>query len=254
MTLKTLQGLHVIVTRTRTQASVLRSELERRGATVLEVPAMELQDLDGWESQVFTDQPWDWTVITSKNAAERIARVIRMGKGRHEQLGRIAATGNATARYLEKYGLSPQLVPERYIAEALAEAMIARGVEGQRIVLPRAEDARAVLPDALRAAGADVHVVPIYRAEIPEGSLSILQASAGMKPDLVTFASSKTARHFAELLHESGVDEWFSLPAAAIGPVTAETASDLGFTVVAMPDQHTISSLVDAIEGWHTVH
>lgn len=254
MTLKTLQGLQVVVTRTRTQASVLRSELERRGATVLEIPALELQDIDGWESQVFTETPWDWTVVTSKNAAERIARVIRLGKGRHEQLGRIAATGNATARYLEKYGLSPQLVPEQYIAEALAEAMIARGVAGQRIVLPRSEDARSVLPDTLRAAGADVHIVPLYRAEIPAGSLSILQAASGYSPDLVTFASSKTARHFAELLHESGVEEWMRIPAAAIGPVTAETAADLGFTVVAMPEQHTIPALVDAIENWHTVH
>lgn len=254
MTLKTLSGLHVVVTRTRTQASVLRSELERRGAKVLEIPALELQDISGWESQVFTDEPWDWTVITSKNAAVRIARQIRLGNGRHEQLGRIAATGLATAKYLESYGLSPQLVPEQYIAESLGEALVAQGVKGLRIVLPRAEEAREILPERLKEAGAHVTVVPVYRAEIPSESVKLLQDAANARPDLVTFASSKTAQHFADLLHETGMDTWFKIPAAAIGPVTADTAARLGFQVVAMPEQHTIGDLVEAIEGWHTVH
>lgn len=254
MSSQSLHGLRIVVTRTRTQASALRAELERRGADVVEVPALEFEDIDGWDASVFGGQAWDWTVITSKNAAERVARMIRLGRGTHEQLGRIAATGAATARYLEKYGLSPQVVPDEYIAEALAQALIERGVKGLRVLLPRAEEARAVLPDALRAAGADVTIVPVYRAVMPEQSNVLLEAAAAEKPDLITFASSKTAKHFSELLHETGHISWFHVPAAAIGPVTRDTAEELGFHVVAMPQEHTISALVDAIEAWRVLH
>lgn len=251
MASKTLNGLQVVVTRTRAQASVLRAELERRGAEVIEIAALELVDLEGWESQVFDVPPWDWTVITSKNAAERIARQIRNGRGRHEQLGRIAATGSATARYLQNYGLSPQLIPDTYIAESLAEALIERGVEGARVVLPRAEEARAVLPERLRAAGAQVFDVPVYRAIIPEDGVQRLRDAKGREPNLVTFASSKTVHHFAALLQECELERWMKVPTAAIGPVTAEAAHELGFDVVAIPARHTIADLVQAIEDWY---
>ena len=258
----TLEGLEVVVTRTRTQASQLRAELERRGASCVEIPALELEDMEGWELEVFgapqkflgvTRKPnlrWDWTVITSKNAAERVARMIRLGRGRPEQLGFIAATGAATGRYLEKYGLSPSLVPENYIAEALADALIARGVAGKRVLIPRAEEAREVLPQMLRDAGADVHVIPIYRTTMPEGGAALLQ-DVQAPPDLLTFASSKTARHFAVMLEESGAQEWFEVPAAVIGPVTGETALELGFRVAVMPEENTIQALVASIEQWH---
>lgn len=251
MASKTLSGLQVVVTRTRAQASVLRADLERRGAEVIEIAALELVDLEGWEAKVFDVPPWDWTVITSKNAAERIARQIRSGRGPHEQLGRIAATGAATARYLQNYGLSPQLVPERYIAESLAEALIERGVEGARVVLPRAEVARAVLPDRLRAAGAHVVDVPVYRAIIPKDGVQRLRDASGQEPNLVTFASSKTAHHFAALLQECELERWMQVPTAAIGPVTAQAARELGFEVVAIPERHTIADLVQAIEDWY---
>lgn len=258
-----LHGLRVVITRTRTQASQLRAELERRGAECVEIPALELEDIEGWESAVFgeprkflgitrkSDTQWDWTVVTSKNAAERIARIVRLGRGRPEQLGRIAATGIPTARYLEKYGLSPSLVPEQYIAESLAEALIDAGVSGKRIVIPRAEEARAVLPQMLQAAGAEVSVVPVYRTSMPEGGAALLQAAAERTPDLITFASSKTSRHFATMLEEAGVNEWFDVPSAVIGPVTGETALELGFRVAVMPDEHTIQALVEAIERWY---
>lgn len=245
-----LRGLRVVVTRSRTQASVLRASLEREGAEVWEIPAIEFEDIDGWESDVFTAAPWDWTVVTSKNAAERLTAAIRSGKGTHEALGKIAVSGSATARYLEKYGLSPQLVPERYVAEAIAAGLIERGVDGARIVLPRAAEARNVLVDELGAAGADVSVVPLYRAVLPQDSRELLAEAAERTPDLLTFASSKTARHFAELLQETGAVSWYGVPAAAIGPVSGETARELGFHVVVMPEEHTIPALVQEIVTW----
>lgn len=263
MTMQTLEGLKIVVTRTRTQASQLRAELERRGAQCVEIPALELEDIEGWETQVFgeprkvlgitrkPDRRWDWTVVTSKNAAERIARVIRLGHGRPEQLGLIAATGAATGRFLEKYGMSPSLIPEEYIAESLAESLIARGVAGKRIVIPRASEAREVLPEMLRSAGAEVEVVPVYRTSLPEGSLSLLEAASSMAPDLLTFASSKTVRHFSVMLEEAGMREWFDVPAAVIGPVTGETALELGFRVAVMPEENTIQAMVEAIVAWY---
>lgn len=263
MASNSLQDLRIVVTRTRTQASQLRAELERRGATCVEIPALELEDLEGWETSVFgeprkflgitrpSDTKWDWTVVTSKNAAERVARAIRLGRGRPEQLGRIATTGVATGRYLEKYGLSPSLIPQQYVAEALGEALIAQGVKGKRIVIPRAEEAREVLPEMLREAGAEVVVAPVYRTTMADGSGQLLEDSADFRPDLLTFASSKTARHFAIMLDETGMQEWFDVPAAVIGPVTGETALELGFRVAVMPDAHTIQAMVEAIEVWY---
>lgn len=246
-----LSGLRVVVTRSRTQASVLRVALERLGATVWEIPAIEFEDIAGWERDVFeTGAAWDWTVVTSKNAAERLASAIRAGRGSHELLGRIAVSGSATARYLEKYGLSPQLVPDRFVAEAIVEKLVERGVSGQRILLPRALEARNVLVEELEAAGASVSVVPLYRAVLPTASRELLERASSEMPDLLTFASSKTARHFAELLQETGAQRWYEVPAAAIGPISAETASELGFHVVVTPEEHTIPALVDAIVDW----
>lgn len=221
-----LAGRRIVVTRARAQASDLVQRLIALGAEVLCVPVIRIEPLPDQTRlrRALADLGgYDWMVFTSANAVE-VACPPAAALGRTQ----VAAIGPATAGALAERGVPVALVPEPHVAEALVSALAARGVRGQHILVPSAERARPVLGDGLRAAGAIVDVIPVYRtvAEDGAGAAFAGELRAGAV-DAVTFTSSSTVEHFVTLV---GPDSAASgrYVAAVIGPVTAATARELG--------------------------
>src|SRR5437764_5256582 len=153
----------------------------------------------------------------------------------------VAAIGPGTAAELQGHGIRADIVPERSVAEALVEALQDVPVTGRRVLVARAAEARDVLPDSLRERGVEVDVVALYdtRAEpLSDGQLERAAAA-----DYVTFTSSSTVRFF----HDAGGRVADGARVVSIGPVTSETARELGLTVDVEAEQHDIDGLVDAL-------
>lgn len=245
-----LAGKRVIVTRALAQAAELAALLEAAGAEVLAFPCIEIVDpesFDAVDEAIGSLGSYDWVVFTSANAARRfLARMDSLGTPALA-LGsaKIAAVGPATAAVLTGRGVPADLVPEEHVGEGLAAALIAAGAEaGTRVLLPRAAEAREVLPRELGARGATVDVVPVYRTVQGSGDPEILERLAGGEVDAVTFTSSSTVRGFMRLAH--GID-LSGVAVATIGPVTSRTARDYGLDVVVEPAVYTVPALVEAL-------
>jgi uroporphyrinogen III methyltransferase/synthase len=252
-----LHGRRIVVTRARAQASGFLERLRGMGADAVELPviavepAAEQRDLDAALDRLATAAQSEraaWAVFTSANAVdlvwdavERSARDARFFSG-----VRLVAIGPETAAAMQRHGLRADLVPAEYVAEAVADAMLAAGVEGAHVWLPRAAMARDVLPDRLRDAGADVDVLPLYRTVLPPDTTERLHALLDAAPvDAVTFTSSSTVQHFLTALAGRPFPE--GAMAACIGPVTARTARDAGLPVTVVATEYTTAGLAAAL-------
>jgi uroporphyrinogen III methyltransferase / synthase len=242
-----LLGRRVVVTRARDQAPQLTARLRAVGADVLEVPTIEIVDpADGGaalRAALADVRSYDWVVLTSPNGARRFTAGLRDGR----DLGgvRLAVIGPGTGAALAEDRLVADLVPERFVAEALLEAFPAPDGRGSgRVLLARAEVARDVLPDGLRSQGWEVDVVDAYRtAPVPVDAAARDRIRAA---DVVTFTSSSTVERFLDAVGPGDVPA----AVACIGPVTAATARARGLTVDVEAPVHTIDGLVDALVGW----
>ena len=245
-----LFGRRVVVTRTRQQASALSRALRDAGAEPIEVPVIEVVDpADGGTAlRAAADGlgAYDWVVVTSPNGATRLLAALR-GAGRDARAfgtARVAAIGPATAAALAAGGVRADLVPERFVAESLLDAMAASEGPG-RALIARAEVARDVLPDGLRERGWVVDVVDAYRT-VP-ATVTDEQRAALQRADAITFTSSSTVDRFIEAAGLGAVPP----VVACIGPVTAETARRHGLTVDVEADVHTVDGLVAALVDWN---
>ncbi len=244
-----LFGRRVVVTRTRAQASTLSRALREAGADPIDVPVIAISDpADGGaalQSAVRSLGSYDWVVVTSPNGAERVLGALREADLDARAFGaaRVAAIGPATAAVLGGGGVRADLVPERFVAESLLEAMASAGSPG-RVLLARAEVARDVLPDGLRARGWAVDVVDAYRT-VP-AAVTDRQRAAIAGADIITFTSSSTVDRFVESIGASAAPPIV----ACIGPVTAATALEHGLTVDVEARVHTVEGLVDALVDW----
>ena len=176
-------------------------------------------------------------------------RLDRDGDVRDLKGIRLGAIGPATAAALQRRGLRPDFVPPEYRAESVIEAMLQLGVEGSRVLIPRAREAREILPEKLAAAGARVEVVTAYETVLDDtGAEEMRDMLSAGEIDIITFTSSSTVKNFVTLL--DGFD-LSGLPAsvtiACIGPVTAGTARDLGLRVDMVAEEFTIPGLVQTL-------
>jgi uroporphyrinogen-III synthase len=192
---------------------------------------------------------YDWIIFTSVNGVEqfwaRLASVLGKGVTRTDGIpnfrGKIAAIGPATAAALEQRRTRVHLMPGEYRAEAILEAI--GDVNGLRILLPRADIARADLAHGLRERGARVDEVPAYRT-VPATPPPQAFEALGRGVDIITFTSSSTVRNFVALTR--GVDCGDPL-IACIGPVTADTARQLGLRVDVVAEEYTVDGLIEAL-------
>jgi uroporphyrinogen-III synthase len=248
-----LSGLRVLVGRARHQASALSVELRKLGATVIEIPFIEIRKPRSFkplDSAVQNLDVYDWLILTSVNGVEamweRMAK-LRLTKTRLKNL-RIAAIGPATKKAIEQHGLKVDIVPKEYVAESVVKSL-RRRVKGKRVLLVRAKVARDVIPRELRKAGAQVDVVEAYETVVPQSSRERLRsalANPKRSPQVITFTSSSTVRNFAALL---GGDKMRldSIRMASIGPVTSATLRECGLSVDIEAREFTIPGLVKAI-------
>jgi uroporphyrinogen III methyltransferase/synthase len=244
-----LSGRRIVVTRARAQASDLAEALEDLGAEVVQFPTIRIEDAADpvpLADAARAVASFDWAVFTSVNGVDRFWAALHSQGLDSRALGgvRVCALGPATAAELGKHGVRADLVPDEFVAEGVVEAFSAVGLAGKRILLPRAEVARSVLPDALRGRGADVVEVAAYRT-VPDGAEaeSVRRRLAAGEIDVVTFTSSSTAKNFVDL---AGTDLG-GARVASIGPITSATARELGLTVDVEAEEYTISGLVAAV-------
>lgn len=218
-------------------------------------PVIRFEDPDDWrptDAAIASIRDYDWVVFTSRNGVDRFFARLAAGGLDARALADacIAAVGPATARALERHGITPDLMPDEHVAEGLLAALEARGpLHGLSILIPRAQEAREVLPDELATRGAKVDVAPVYRTvEVGSAPEPVREALAGGTADAVLFTSASTVKRFAALFAPSPVAEVLAgVTVASIGPVTSDVARELGLTVAAQPDEYTVPALVDAL-------
>lgn len=251
-----LAGVVVLVTRTAHQASALAEPLEGLGATVLVAPVIAIIDPPDprpMDEALIALHRYDWIVLTSVNAVDRfLGRANTLGVSLRQLAGlRIAVVGSGTAERLREAGLEADVMPEDYRAEGLLEALGAAGVgAGSRVLVPRAEEAREILPDSLRARGVIVDVVPAYRTVPATPVPATLEALAAGAVQVVTFTSPSTVRHFIAWLEMGGLavsSVMATAVAASIGPITTSALVEQGIPAVIEAVPSTVTELVDAI-------
>jgi uroporphyrinogen III methyltransferase/synthase len=250
-----LFGQRVLVTRPAGQASEFTDLLAAYGAEVVECPTIQILPPDSWDpldAALQRLQTYDWLVLTSANGVRPfMERLHAQGKDGRALAGlRICCIGPRTAEQVRGYGLTPDVIPADYQAEGVIEALTATNLHGRRILIARAKAAREILPEELRARGAEVDVVPVYQTVLPTVDVQSLkdQLQAGAI-DIVTFTSSSTVRNFCDLFktREELHRLTGTLVIACIGPVTAQTAREYGLTVTVMPPENTIPALTEAV-------
>ncbi len=249
-----LAGTRILVGRARHQAGSLSSGLRSLGASVFEIPFIEIrkpQSFAPLDSALKDLQSYDWLILTSANGVEAMwnrVRKLRIPKTKLKHL-QVAAIGPATKGAIVKHGLKVQMVPEEYIAESVVKGLRDK-VTGKRVLLVRAKVARDVIPEELRTAGAQVDVVEAYETVVPEKSrqrLRKLLQNRSRRPHVVTFTSSSTVRNFSELLGNARARKLNGIQFASIGPVTSGTLRELGLPVSIEAREFTMAGLIRAI-------
>jgi len=252
---KPLFGRTIIVTRARAQASVLAATLEDLGAAVISTPTIRIESLgatDAMRKAAAEAGKADWLVFTSVNGVDAFFESLELeGLDVRTLSGvRVAAIGPATADRLVEKGLRPDLLPERFVAEALLEAWDkTEPFKGQTYLLLRADIARADLAVGLQARGADVIEVSAYRT-LSEACLTedLLDRIVARTIDIITFTSSSTVRNFVEAIPEERRAEVLPrICAASIGPVTSKTLEEFCITISATASEFTIPGLTAAV-------
>jgi uroporphyrinogen III methyltransferase/synthase len=244
-----LHGRRVVVTRARAQASGLAATLRGLGAEVVELPAIRIEpriESDEVRRAVGSIGEYALICVTSPNGAHLLFDALRKAGLDARAFGEggsvIAAIGPGTARALAEHGIAADVVPERFVAEALVEALVDVDVDGKRVLVARAAEARDVLPDALRGRGADVDVISLYETVRETASPESIDAAQGA--DYVTFTSSSTVRNLTEALGDRFPSQ---ARIVSIGPVTSEAAREAGLEVAVEAERHDIDGLIAAL-------
>ncbi|WP_407310724.1 uroporphyrinogen-III C-methyltransferase [Desulfosporosinus sp. SB140] len=247
-----LFGQRIVVTRARHQASELSQAIESLGGEAWEFPTIEIappSDKSHLVNAIDSLKTFDWLIFTSVNGVEEFsAELKRQERDVRDLVGlEIVAIGPATQAALDKKGLRVAFVPEEYRAEKIVEGLKDRVSAGQKVLLARAEEARDVLPESLKAMGAEVWDVPVYRTVLGGANREELQRLLREKEiHAVTFTSSSTVRNFVNLL-DGEVSLLNNVSLYSIGPITSSTARELGLTIYKEAAQYTIGGLVEAL-------
>lgn len=239
-----LFGKRYLVTRQNEQGRSLIEKLESLGARAIAAPTIDFVAPD--DPSVIAEalkklESFDWLLFTSPNGVRHFFRLLDDSPKDHRALGgaRIACIGPGTAKALRAKGFDCDVLPEEFVAEGLLEALSREEFEGKKVLLPRAQEAREVLPETLRSRGAEVVVAPVYKTvhpALPEGL-----AEWPEEASRVLFTSSSTVTNWIALTERRDI------PCFCIGPITAGTAEKAGLQVLGTAEVHTIDGLVDCL-------
>jgi uroporphyrinogen III methyltransferase/synthase len=251
---KPLLGKGVVVTRAREQASGLVAMLDDMGACVHQFPTIDIHPLDDYqdvERAILNLAAYDWLVFTSVNGVKYFWMKLAEAGLDTRILGgcEVAAIGPATAEALADKGVKADFVPEKYVAEHVVSGLLERGVEGKSVLIPRAREAREVLPTELAKAGAKVEVLPVYETKPAAGSKDeVLDGIKEGSIHCITFASSSTVDNFFSVVHPEIMAAYKGIvKMACIGPVTADTLRGYGLEPDIQPRDYTIPALAQAV-------
>lgn len=250
-----LCGTKIIVTRAADQAGEFSALLAARGATVLECPTIRLVEPESWQLLDLAIRDlsgYDWLVLTSGNA-------VRYFFQRLDTLGldvrtlancKICAVGPKTADEIRLFGIKPDLVPADYKAEGVVEEFSRLDLHNLRVLYPRADKARDIIPRELQRLGAHVDSPVAYRNIFPERlPPETLFALEKRSVDCITFTSSSTVVNLAAMLgEEMMLDMLKGVVVASIGPITSKSCRELGLKVDIEPAEHTLEALTEALE------
>ncbi|MDQ2943328.1 MAG: uroporphyrinogen-III synthase [Candidatus Dormibacteraeota bacterium] len=249
-----LHGRRVLITRARHQVDPFRRELVDLGASVVEIPTIQIESMpmdDRVSNAISHLDRTALVIFASANAVNIFFQMLLTSGSDARALhgSKLCAIGQETAESLERHGLRPEMITSEYTAEGLAKALEGWEMDGKRVLVPRAEVARDALPSLLANRGAEVEILPVYRATCPpETADALLRLFNNEGVDVITFTSSSTVYNFVRAFPED------RLPAvlgdaeiACMGPVTADSARKLGLTVAIVAREYTTHGLVQAI-------
>jgi uroporphyrinogen-III synthase len=247
----------ILVTRSAGQSSEFTTLLQAEGATVVEMPTLEIQPPSSWtelDQAIAEITTFDWLFLTSANAVNYFCdRLETLGHDRQLMAGlKIAVVGQKTAQFLQARGFTAAYTPADFVADALL-ANFPEDPQGQRILFPRVESGgREVLVEGFAAKGAVITAVAAYQSGCPKTiDPTALEALESGKINIVSFASSKTVQHFCQLLEQALGDRWRSvldpMVIASIGPQTTLTCETQLGRIDLEAAEYTLPGLTRAI-------
>ena len=254
-----LLGKRIVITRAREQASELVKYLTDLGAECLEIPTIRVippDDFEPLDTAIDNLSAYDWLIFTSVNGVNAFFdRLFTKGldvRSLHHL--QTAVIGPATSKRLFDFGVTSDIIPESYRAESVVEAFANLDIRDKKILLPRAAEARPILPVELSRMGAVVDEIMAYRTKAVYGKADFLLTKLKeRKIDLITFTSSSTVKNFHALIPHQDVEQLMKhVTIASIGPITADTARNLGFDVHIIAKTFTIPGLCDAILKYYS--
>lgn len=249
-----LSGKKIVVTRAADQAGEFSAKLTACGATVLECPTIRLVEPESWQLldlAIHELAGYGWLILTSVNSVRYFfKRLDTLGLDTRALAGcRVCAVGPKTADEIRLFGVKPDLVASDYKAEGIVDEFSRLDMHGCRVLFPRVDKARDLIPQELQRMGAHVDSPVAYRNIFPERlPPETLFALEKRSVDCITFTSSSTVQNLAAMLGEElMLDMLKGVAVASIGPITSKSCRDLGLRVDIEPQSYTINALTEAL-------
>jgi len=254
-----LKGKHILITRPEEQEEDFIEALKAQGAEPISFPTIRIIPPRDWvkvDKAIENLSTYDVLIFTSVNGVKFFFQRL---KEKGKNIGSLTlkklemvAIGPKTAAAIEQFQLRVDVVPKKFQAESIIEALEKKGITGKRFLLPRAEKAREILPQEIKKRGGHIDVVTVYRTGKGEGNIQEVKELFRKKLiHVITFTSSSTVQNFVELLAEKNISTMIKgAVVASIGPITADTAASFGIRTDIMPENYTIPGLVKAISEY----
>jgi uroporphyrinogen III methyltransferase / synthase len=260
---KPLFNLTILVACSAKKMDELVDGIEAMGGNAVPFPVIETQDIEDkqlLDKALNSLQEYAWIIFTSAYGVRYfMQRMKDLGiRTSAQHMPKICTIGPATARALQESGFEAALIPGKFVAEGVIEALEIfcgglQSLAGRRILIPRAREAREVLPEALAAAGALVDIAPCYQTVRAEPDGDVLNRLKERKPDLAVFTSSSAIKNFVDILGPGDGKRTLNESAVAvIGPVTFSAAESFGKRPEIIPKENTIASLLEAIRLYYS--
>ncbi|HSE14580.1 MAG TPA: uroporphyrinogen-III synthase [Candidatus Deferrimicrobium sp.] len=254
-----LTGKRILVTRSVEQAGEMAALVRRAGGIPVLFPTIRLthpENCAPLDREIGRLSSFDWILFTSANAARFFCeRAARLGVGSWPGSLRVASVGPGTTKVLAERSVPVHRTAGKHTAEGLFEALHPEGIRGKRFLLPRAEEGREILPDAIAGEGGEVVSVVAYRNGLAEKDEEIAREIVSRPPDVCTFASPSAFRNLFLLLGNVAARNMLSRTRiAVIGEVTARAVERRDFRVDIVPETYTLKGMVDAIQAFFAAH